>query len=339
MNTHRARCRCFSNWYGRCRSATPSWRATRSPDCARMRLRRAPQRPPPKPEVARAGGACLRDHGGTGPLAILIPSLINPPRILDLDREVSLAAAIAGMGRRVLLLDWGEARGRSELERLRDISRNCCCRCCAASSEPAGADRLLPRRDDGDRRRQPRRSASASSTLAAPWNFARYPRTVAGGACRRCGAIRKRPRDALGRAADGSAAGGLLVARPGADGAPSSPSSAGSIPHSADARALRRARGLGQRGRAPALPRRARADRRLLRRATCPAAGRWTVGGRAITDRLAAPLLHLHRRATTGSLRPSTAPAGETVGIPSGHVGMIVGSARAQLHRRAEALP
>src|SRR5687767_11183368 len=69
----------------------------------------------PRPEVARIGPARLRDHGGSGPVAILVPSLINPPHILDLDAEVSLAAAIAGMGRRVLLLDWGEARERGEL--------------------------------------------------------------------------------------------------------------------------------------------------------------------------------------------------------------------------------
>src|SRR5438874_1016268 len=30
------------------------------------------------PEAARVGGACLRDHGGDGPAAVLIPSLINP---------------------------------------------------------------------------------------------------------------------------------------------------------------------------------------------------------------------------------------------------------------------
>src|SRR3954466_3235570 len=73
------------------------------------------ERPAPKPEVARVRGACLRDHGGEGPPAILVPSLINPPRILDLDSEVSLTAAIAGMGRRTLLLDWGNAGTRSEL--------------------------------------------------------------------------------------------------------------------------------------------------------------------------------------------------------------------------------
>src|SRR4051794_16687783 len=70
---------------------------------------------PPHPEIARVGGACLRDHGGGGPAALLIPSLITPPRILDLDDQVSLAGAITHMGRRVLLLDWGPADARAEL--------------------------------------------------------------------------------------------------------------------------------------------------------------------------------------------------------------------------------
>ena len=41
-----------------------------------------------RPEAARVGGACLRDHGGDGPPAVLIPSLINPPHFLDLDGDV-----------------------------------------------------------------------------------------------------------------------------------------------------------------------------------------------------------------------------------------------------------
>src|SRR5437764_4747755 len=95
----------------------------RDPELARAALaglrayETAERRPRPSPmrEVARAGGACLRDHGGEGRPAVLIPSLINPPRILDLDAQVSLAGAVAGMGRRALLLDWGEAGERSHL--------------------------------------------------------------------------------------------------------------------------------------------------------------------------------------------------------------------------------
>ena len=73
------------------------------------------ERPLPKPEIARVDGARLRDHGGDGPIAVLVPSLINPPRILDLDAEVSVADAVCRMGRRTLLLDWGKAEERAGL--------------------------------------------------------------------------------------------------------------------------------------------------------------------------------------------------------------------------------
>jgi polyhydroxyalkanoate synthase len=58
-----------------------------------------------------------------------------------------------------------------------------------------------------------------------------------------------------------------------------------------------------------------------------PGSGAW-IG----SDRLAVPALHL--TAEHDRIAPSaTAPAGEKVAIPSGHVGMIVGSARERLHQ------
>src|SRR5258705_5054618 len=66
--------------------------------------------PPHKPEVARINGTCLRDHGGEGPPAVLVPSLINPPHILDMDRDASLTQAVTLMGRRVLLIPWRPAK-------------------------------------------------------------------------------------------------------------------------------------------------------------------------------------------------------------------------------------
>jgi polyhydroxyalkanoate synthase len=51
------------------------------------------------------------------------------------------------------------------------------------------------------------------------------------------------------------------------------------------------------------------------------------------SESLSVPTLHL--TAEHDRIAPAaTAPAGKKVGIPSGHVGMIVGSARAQLHHR-----
>ena len=79
----------------------------RDPELARSALaglrayEQAPrrERPQPRPEIARVGGAALRDHGGVGPPLVLVPSLINPPRILDLDEQTSLTAAITRMNR------------------------------------------------------------------------------------------------------------------------------------------------------------------------------------------------------------------------------------------------
>jgi polyhydroxyalkanoate synthase len=65
-----------------------------------------PPQPEPMPALAAAGGATLRDYGGSGPPVVFVPSLINPPSVLDLDRR-SLLRWLAGRGRRVLLVDWG----------------------------------------------------------------------------------------------------------------------------------------------------------------------------------------------------------------------------------------
>lgn len=61
---------------------------------------------PDMPIVARAGRAVLRDYGGTGPPAVFVPSLINPPLILDLAEKNSLLRWLSGQGVRPLLVDW-----------------------------------------------------------------------------------------------------------------------------------------------------------------------------------------------------------------------------------------
>lgn len=66
---------------------------------------RAPP-PAPMPALAELRGATLRDYGGSGPAVLFIPSLINPPNVLDMG-ERSLLRWLAMQGRRVLLLDWG----------------------------------------------------------------------------------------------------------------------------------------------------------------------------------------------------------------------------------------
>ena len=56
------------------------------------------------PALAEAH-ARARDYGGEGRGAF-VPSLINPPNVLDMG-DRSLLRWLAGRGRRVLLLDWG----------------------------------------------------------------------------------------------------------------------------------------------------------------------------------------------------------------------------------------
>jgi len=129
--------------------------------------------PAAKPEIARINGTCLRDHGGPGPPAVLIPSLINPPHILDMDRDASLAEAVTRMGRRVLLLDWGPARERTEasvgdhvakllVPLLRELGEPAALiGYCLGGTMAIAAANLV--------------ACERVATLAAPWNFALYP--------------------------------------------------------------------------------------------------------------------------------------------------------------------
>lgn len=74
-------------------------------------LRRYQEAPRPRgramPVLAEQGGARIRDYGGDGPTILFVPSLINPPSVLDLPRR-SLLRWMRQRGRRVLLLDWGQ---------------------------------------------------------------------------------------------------------------------------------------------------------------------------------------------------------------------------------------
>lgn len=75
------------------------------------RYQQAPRPRPPRaaPARYRRGHARLRDYGGgdAGPPIVFVPSLINPPNILDLAPDLSLLRWIAGQGHRTWLVDWG----------------------------------------------------------------------------------------------------------------------------------------------------------------------------------------------------------------------------------------
>ena len=61
--------------------------------------------------------------------------------------------------------------------------------------------------------------------------------------------------------------------------------------------------------------------------------GAWRIGGTAMTDRIKVPLLNILAAHDRISPRQA-APDGDNALVEAGHVGMIVGSARAQLHQQ-----
>ncbi|WP_445192172.1 alpha/beta hydrolase [Sphingomonas sp. Tas61C01] len=70
---------------------------------------RLPVEPPPA-APHRASRVCLRDYGlpgATGRHVVVVPSLINPPDILDLGPDRSLLRWLAGRGLHPWLVDWG----------------------------------------------------------------------------------------------------------------------------------------------------------------------------------------------------------------------------------------
>ena len=308
--------------------------AERDPDLARGALdgltayeqAERPEPTAPRPEVACIGPARLRDHGGSGPAAILVPSLINPPHILDLDSEVSLAAPIAGMGRRVLLLDWGEARERPDysvsghiehllLPLLKQLGEPpALIGYCLGGTMAIAAANLAP--------------VERVVTLAAPWRFSAYPADSrenvqamwrhSQSAAHALGAL---PMEVL-QAAFWSLDPERTVAK--------FARFATLDPASAEARRFVQLEDWANQG--EPLPCAAAAE--LIDQffgADRPGSGRWTISGKAITDRIGVPALHF----TAGRDRiapAATAPAGDTMPIAAGHVGMIVGRARDELH-------
>jgi polyhydroxyalkanoate synthase len=306
----------------------------RDPELAREALhglqmyQRMPRRDPapPKPEIARIGGAAMRDHGGSGPPAVLVPSLINPPRILDLDEQVSVAGAMTRMGRRVLLLDWGRADDRSGLSVAGHIEQ-LLLPLLRSIGEPValvgyclGGTMAIAVANIAEVERV--------ATLAAPWNFALYPEASRSalqdmwrhseGAAKQLGAL---PMEVL-QAAFWSLDPARTIAKFAEFGRldPASPK----------ARRFVELEEWANEG--EPLPY-AAANELIedLFGDDLPGSARWQVGGKKVSDVLSVPALHL--TADHDLIAPAaTAPAGERVGIASGHVGMIVGSARSRLH-------
>ena len=279
------------------------------------------ERPPAKPEVARVNGAALRDHGGGGGPLVLVPSLINPPRILDLDEQVSLTVALARMHRRTLLLDWGRADERAHLSvaghveelllpLLRDIGEPVALigYCLGGTMAIAAASLAAVER---------------VATIAAPWHFANYPEASkralqdmwrhSEAAARQLGAL---PMEVL-QAAFWSLDPTRTVRKFAEYGS--------FDPQSDEARRFVELEEWANEGEPLPYPAAKELIEDLFGR-DLPGSGQW-IG----SDSLGVPALHL--TAEHDRIAPAaTAPAGDRIAISSGHVGMIVGSARERLH-------
>jgi polyhydroxyalkanoate synthase subunit PhaC len=279
-----------------------------------------------KPVVARVGGAVLRGHGGDGPAAVLIPSLINPPNILDLDSHVSLADAIAAMGRRALLLDWGPADARSKLDvaghvrellipLLRTIGEPAALAgYCLGGTMAIAAANLI--------------DCERVVTLATPWNFSNYPDSS------------RASLESMWRHSQAAAA--SLGALPmevlqaafwslDPDRTVSKFAEFGRLdPNVPDARRFVALEDWANEGEPLPYPAARELIEDLFGR-DLTGSSEWRVGDKLVTDELAVPALHV--LAGHDRIAPSaTAARGEAISIPSGHVGMVVGSARGQLH-------
>jgi polyhydroxyalkanoate synthase len=281
---------------------------------------------PQRPSIAQIGPATLRDCGGSGPPAVLVPSLINPPDILDLDDDVSLAAAVARMGRRALLVDWGPAGERSGLNLGGHIDELLVPLLAKLEGKPAlvgyclGGTMAIAAANLVEFERV--------VTLAAPWHFSAYPSEG-------CESLQRLWRSAKPTAEQlgalpmevlQSAFWSLDPQRTVAKFA----GFAGLEPDSSKAQRFVTLEDWANEGEPLPFP----AARELIedlfgRDLTGP--GEWRIGDRPIGDRLACPLLNI--TAADDRITPAAAaPAGDTVQIDSGHVGMVVGSARAKLH-------
>ena len=281
---------------------------------------------PVRPIAAQVEGAALYDFGGDGPTAILVPSLINPPSVLDLDEDVSLAAAVARMGRRSLLLDWGPARARSDLDVGQHVEKLLLPLVAQLDHPPALIGYCL----GGTMTIAAANLACVErvATVASPWRFSDYPDES------------RRSLVDLWRHARSAAA--SLKALPmevlqAAFWSLDPPRTVKKFadfskvdPASPEARRFAVLEDWANEGEALPLP----SARELIEDffgADLPGKGEWRVFGQAITDEIAVPLLSF--TAARDRITPSeSAPHGAIREIPAGHVGMVVGSARGQLH-------
>jgi polyhydroxyalkanoate synthase len=297
-----------------------------------LRTYQEAERPSPlpvMPAIAEAHGAVLRDYGGEGPNVLFVPSLINPPNVLDLSAERSLLRWLAKRGHRVLLLDWGSDVGKRAalsvgghveqilLPLLRQLpAPPALVGYCLGGTMAVAAACLTPVR--------------SLTTLATPWRFSGFTddarATLASlwsSAQPSVAALKVLPMEVL-QAAFWNLDPGRTIAK--------FEAFADFAPAGADHCAFVTLEVWANDG--PPLP--AAAAREMFEdflARDVPGSGGWQVNGQAI-DPAAIPCPQLHVISTSDRIVPaaSAIAAGETLALDRGHVGMIVGGrAKAKL--------
>jgi polyhydroxyalkanoate synthase len=131
----------------------------------------------PPAAVAEVLGARLRGYGGTGVPALFVPSLINPPSILDLEEGNSLLRWLAAEGGvRPLLLDWGwDVAARRDLSVAGHVEAVLLPLLDALGEPAALVGYCLGGTMALGAAARAREQVLGVATIAAPWRFAGFP--------------------------------------------------------------------------------------------------------------------------------------------------------------------
>ncbi|RYY42956.1 MAG: alpha/beta hydrolase [Sphingomonadales bacterium] len=290
------------------------------------------QRPPervPAPAIAESSRARLRDYGGCGPPVVFVPSLINPPFVLDLAEDNSLLRWLATQGLRPLLVDWGSPGPEARAEGLDHHIERLLFPLLDSLGEPPllvgyclggtlalAAASLRPLR--------------GVATIAAPWRFSRYGDLARAAIAAQWDAAQPACQ-ALGLVPMEVLQSGFWQLDP-ARTVAKFQKFAGVEPGSAAARSFVALEDWANGG----APLTYAVGQQMFERFFAgdrPGRGRWWVGGtRILPSRLACPAIEFI------SATDRIVPAASAIGLPeqrvlrSGHVGMVVGGrARAEL--------